>query len=258
MEDGVLYALPASMDNLTAVAASGMRSRLQSLELLANNLANASSRGYKADREIYDLYSSADAEDSNTGDVTQQPWINRAWVDFAQGTVQPTGNPLDVALDGKGFLTVRGPNGNLYTRNGTMRVSPKGQLLGPEDRPVLDTKNQPIQLDTSKPVNIDQTGTITQDGQTVAQLAIMEFAKPAGLVKFGESYFQSPNSANAPVPSTTTEILQGRAEESNAGPAEAAVRLVSVLRQFEMLQKAVTIGADMSKQAIAEIAKVSQ
>jgi flagellar basal body rod protein FlgG len=163
-----------------------------------------------------------------------------------------------VALDGKGFLTVRGPKGNLYTRNGALRVSSKGELLAPEDRPVLDTKNQPIVLDPSKTVNIDQTGTITQDGQSIATLAIVEFPKPAGLVKSGQSYFQSPDTANQPVPSTATGILQGRAEESNAGPGESAVRLVSVLRQFEMLQKAVSIGADMNKEAISEIAKVSQ
>ncbi len=242
--------LPTSMDNLTATAASGMRARMQSLELLSNNLANASSRGYKSDREIYNLYSAADSE-------TQQPWIDRAWTDFGQGTLQATGNPLDVALDGKGFLTMKGPSGNLYTRNGTLKVTAKGQLLGPEDRPVLDTKNQPIQLDTSKAINIDSTGNITQDGQTVTKLAIVEFPLPAGLAKFGESYFQSPDRTNIPVPAANTEVLQGRAEESNAGPAEAAVRLVSVLRQFDMLQKAVSIDAEMNKQAIEEIAKVS-
>jgi flagellar basal-body rod protein FlgF len=241
------------------MAASGMRSRLQSMELLANNLANASSRGYKADREVYNLYSSADATDPNTGDVSQQPWINAGWVDFTQGTLQPTGNPLDVALAGKGFLAARGPNGILYTRNGTLRITPQGELVGPEDRAILDTKDQPVKLDPSKAINIDSTGAILQDGQPVAQLAIMEFPKPAGLVKFGESYFDSPDkTTNAPVISTSTEILQGRAEESNSGPAEAAVRLVSVLRQFEMLQKAVSIGSDMNKQAIAEIAKVAQ
>lgn len=235
-----------------------MRSRLQALELLANNLANASSRGYKSDRELYGVYSSADAEDPTTGGVTQQPWINRTWVDFGQGALQPTGNPLDIALDGKGFLTIKGPNGNLYTRNGTLKVSSKGELLGPEDRPVLGTNNQPIRLNTSRPVEIDSSGTITQDGQTVAKFAIMEFPKPMGLVKFGESYFESPDPANVPVSADNTRVLQGRAEESNAGPAEAAVRLVSVLRQFEMLQKAVTLAGDMDKHAIAEVAKVSQ
>ncbi|MEP7354922.1 MAG: flagellar hook basal-body protein [Acidobacteriota bacterium] len=245
------------MDNLTAVAASGLRSRMQSLELLANNMANSSSRGYKADREINTLYSAADATNPALSSGQQQSWIHQSWTDFSQGTLEPTGNTLDLALSGPGFLTVRGPSGNLYTRNGSLHVSITGDLLGPEDRAILDNKSKPVRIDPSQPFDISTSGDVTQGGTTVAKLAVVEFSKPETLVKAGQSYFQSTGAANAPVPSTKTEIRQGQIESSNTGPSEAAVRLVSVLRQFEMLQKAMTVGAEMNRHAMEEVAKVN-
>jgi flagellar basal-body rod protein FlgF len=245
------------MDALSAIAASGMRARMEELDILANNLANTSSGGYKADGEMYSLYSSADASGADEGAPETLPWIKSTWVDFSQGTTLPTGNPFDIALVGKGFLAVRGSSGNLYTRNGNLRVTSKGDLVAAEDRAVLDVKGNPVKIDPSRPYQIDSTGTLTQDGNTVAQLSVVEFSNPAGLVKAGQSYFQTAGAGMVAVPAIATEVHQGQLEESNAGPAEGAVRLVSVMRQFEMLQKAITLGAEMDKQAISEVAKVN-
>ncbi len=242
------------MDNLTALAASGMRSRMQALDILANNMANSSSRGYKADKEVSDLYSGKTG--SRPTGRSEEPWIKRTWVDLTQGTLEATGNPQDIGLSGKGFLSVRGPAGTLYTRNGSLRVSTKGELLAAEDRSLLDNQSKPIKIDPSKPFEIDRTGAIKQDGATVAQLGIVEFPNAAALVKSGQSYFQS-GPGNAPKPSSDTEVYQGKVEASNAGPAESAVRLVSVMRQFEMLQKAISLGAEMNRNAIDAVAKVN-
>jgi flagellar basal-body rod protein FlgF len=136
------------MDNLTAVAASGMRSRMQALDLLANNMANASSKGYKADREVYSMFSSPAGSGPSLND---QPWINRAYTDFSQGTLVRSGDPMDVALVGTGFLSVRGSAGPMYTRNGSLHVSPQGDLLAAENRPVLDDKGKPVKVDPALP-----------------------------------------------------------------------------------------------------------
>jgi flagellar basal-body rod protein FlgF len=244
------------MDTLSAVAASGMRARMEELDNLANNLANTSSRGFKADREMYSLYASGDASGSEGMSAHTLPWVKSTFVDFTQGTVTPTGSPTDIALVGKGFLAVRGASGTLYTRNGSLKVTSKGDLVAADDRAVLDTNGKPVKLDPARPYVIDSTGTLTQDGNQVAQLSVVEFSNPNGLVKAGQSYFQSV-SGNVAKPAVATEVHQGQVEESNAGPAEGAVRLVNVMRQFEMLQKAVTLGAEMDKQAISEVAKVN-
>src|ERR1043166_3009241 len=112
------------MDPFTAIAASGLRSRLESLDLLANNIANASTGGYKADREFYSLYASNEAADSDS--VSTMPVIESQWTDHSQGELRQTGNVLDVALAGKGFLEVIGPSGPLYTRNGNLRLDANG------------------------------------------------------------------------------------------------------------------------------------
>src|SRR5688572_31326616 len=106
------------MDPLTSAAASGMRARLESLDMLANNLANASSAGYKLDREFYSLYAAAEAQADNGSDTQVLPLIDRPWTDFSQGVLQPTAKPLDIALQGKGFFVVSGTSGPLYTRAG--------------------------------------------------------------------------------------------------------------------------------------------
>src|SRR5262245_13560834 len=144
------------MDKLTAIAASGIRARVQALDLLANNLANASSRGFKADREVYQLYSSREAGAHLTRH--QEPWISRPWTDFSQGTLQPTSNPSDLALSGPGFFSVEGPKSTLYTRDGGFHLSPKGELLAAEDFPVLDSAGAPIKLDPAVAFQINEQG----------------------------------------------------------------------------------------------------
>src|SRR5690348_16225903 len=111
------------MDPLSAIAASGLRARMESLDLLADNVANAATGGYKADREFYTLYTAPEAEDSNT-----MPLIEKPWIDLSQGLVHETGNPLDLALSGKGFFAVDGPSGPLYTRNGSFQLAADGRL----------------------------------------------------------------------------------------------------------------------------------
>jgi flagellar basal body rod protein FlgG len=108
------------MDQLTATAASGMRSRIESLDLLANNISNASTSGYKSDREFYGLYASAESETQST-----LPNIERNWIDYSQGMVKDTGNSLDVALSGRGFLTADSPTGPLYTRTAPHLPQPR-------------------------------------------------------------------------------------------------------------------------------------
>lgn len=243
------------MDKLTAIAASGMRTRMQALDMLANNMANASSRGFKADKEVYQLYASRDSRSQVSR--AQEPWITKSWTDFTQGVLQPTGNPLDLALSGPGFLSVKGPKGTLYTRDGGFHLSPKGELLAAEEFPVLDTKDQPVKIDPALPFEINENGQVRQNGAQVAQLAIVEFPAVSELTKFGKSYFQGSSGAGTPKAAADTVVRQGQAESSNSGSAENAVRLVAVIRQFEMLQKAITVGAEMGRRGVEDVARVN-
>jgi flagellar basal-body rod protein FlgF len=242
----------SAMDALTIAAASGLRARMESLDMLANNLANADTSGYKTDREFYNLYTSADAETAE-GSPATLPVIEKPWTDFSQGLLRPTGSPLDLALSGKGFFAVDGPSGSLYTRNGNFRVSPAGRLVTAEGYPVRAVGGAKLQVQPALAVEVSPDGTVNQGGQSLGQIEIADFSDPGSMTKQGASYFRS---AIALQPAAGVEVSQGKLESSNVGPAESAVRLVSVMRQFEMLQKAVTLGGQMNQSAV-EIARVA-
>ncbi|MDR3700074.1 MAG: flagellar basal-body rod protein FlgF [Candidatus Sulfopaludibacter sp.] len=245
------------MDPLTATAASGMRARMESLDLLANNVANASTGGYKADREFYSLYASPDAVDpEGLNDTATMPVIERPWTDHSQGILQTTGNPLDLALSGKGFFAVQGPTGPLYTRNGSFHLTADGKVATSEGYAVSGSGGTPLTLSSARPIEISGDGTVRQDGMVIGQLQVVDFAATSGLSKQGGNYFRVSDPNARPAPAAGTGVEQGKLEASNSGSAESAVRLVSIMRQFEMLQKAATLGADMSKQAIEQVAHV--
>ncbi len=249
------------MDPLTISAASGMRARMESLDMLANNLANAATAGYKTDREFYSLYmapealQAAEAGDSPT--PSSLPVIERQWTDFAQGNLTPTGNLLDVALGGKGFFAVDGPGGTLYTRNGSFRLSPSGQLTTADGFAVRGVDGKPIQTQGTGPLEIAKDGSIRQDGVPIGQLAVLDFDRSAGLEKAGRNYFRPADPQAKPAAPAEVDIQQGKLEASNVTTPETSVRLVSLLRQFEMLQKAVMLGADMNRRAVEEVARVN-
>jgi len=242
------------MDPMSAIAASGLRSRMDSLDLLANNMANASTGGYKADREFYSLYTAPEAQDD--GSTTTMPVVQQHWTDMSQGPITNTGNTLDVALNGKGFFSVAGPNGTLYTRNGGFQLSANGQLVTSDGYPVRSAAGTPLTAQSGLPIDISRDGTVVQAGQPIGQLDIADFTGTPGLTKQGGNYFRVADPSIKPSAPAGTTVEQGKLEASNTGTAESSVRLVSIMRQFEMLQKAVMVGNDMSKQAIEQVAKV--
>ncbi len=221
---------------------------MESLDMLANNIANSGTVGFKTDKEFYSLYEQ------------ELPVIQKQWTDFSQGVLTPTGSALDLALSGQGFFALNSPRGTIYTRGGQFQVSKSNQLQTAEGYTLRDTMNNglPITVDPTQSIEIAKDGTVQQNGQTVGQIEIGGVENPAqALAKMGGTYFIGSSQSFTPTPEPDTEVHQGALEQSNVPVADSAVRLVSIMRQFEMLQKAMTVGADMDKQAVQEVAKVS-
>lgn len=238
------------MDPMAIAAASGLRSRMESLDLLANNIANAETGGYKTDREFYSLYTSADADST---DASQLPVIEKNYTDFSQGNLNATSNPLDFAIQGSGFFALASPGGTSYTRNGVFRLSPTGTIENGDGYNVVDAAGQPIRVNPSLPITVAQDGSVVQSGQVLGQMAVVDFAQ-GDLVKKGRTMFRPSNAKVKPIP-TTAQIQQGKTEGSNVASSESTVRLVNVMRQFEMLQKAANIAGEMDRKSISEVAK---
>lgn len=227
---------------------------MESLDLLANNLANTETGGYKTDREFYNLYTAPEAN-SEGQDPATMPVIEKNWTDFSQGVLRSTSNPMDFALQGKGFFAVTTPTGTAYTRNGSFQISANGTLVSPEGYAVQDAAGKPIQINPSLPFEVASDGTISQSSQPVGKFSTVNF-NAGDLVKQGSTLFRTTD-PNINPQASTAEVHQGKLENSNVSSSDSAVRLVSVMRQFEMLQKAVNIGTEMNRKAIEEVAKVS-
>jgi flagellar basal-body rod protein FlgF len=241
------------MDPVAVAAASGLHSRMEALDMLSNNLANSTTSGFKLDREFYSLFQT-EAGQGLQGSTL--PVIQKQWTDFQQGLLQPTGNSLDLALSGKGFFAANGPSGTLYTRNGSFKLSPAGVLTTIDGYPVRAAGGSTIQTQGEAPLDISQDGTVSQAGQVLGQIELDNFADPNVLTKMGNSYFKLSNPKIQPTAATDVTVEQGKIEASNVVAAESSVRLVDLMRQYEMLQKAVTMSANMNKKATDEVARV--
>jgi flagellar basal-body rod protein FlgF len=243
------------MDQISVLAAGGMRARMDSLDLLANNIANSSTSGYKGDREFYTVFTSEAANEDPTNMPAALPMIQRQWTDFSQGLLEPTNNPMDLGLSGKGFFVVQGPSGPLYTRNGNFQLSTTGAVVTQDGYPLLQQGGLPFETNPAQPIDISLDGTVRQNGQAIGQLQLVDFNDTSVLAKQGNNYFRN-GSAQPPVDATAVQVYQGKVEAANVVAAQGAVRLVNVTRQFEMMQKAIAVSNDMGREAIEEVAKV--
>ncbi len=249
------------MDPLTTAAAAGMRAKLEALDLLANNLANTSTPGFKADREAYSIYLGADSREAAESGFGMAPGvvpeIDAHRTDFRQGALSPTGSTQDIALSGDGFFLVDGPNGPLLTRGGSFRISSDGKLTTPEGYEFATVEPRRIRADAAKSVAVDTDGTVRQDGVALGRLKLVSSDLKSQPAKREGVYFSLDRSQAGALAESRAEVKQGMSEGSNFSAPEAAVRLVSVLRQFESLQKAMQMSSEMGRKAVEEVARVN-
>ena len=242
------------MNSALLTAAAGMRARMETLDVIGNNIANAGANGFKADQEFYRLF---DAARSRAGQGAtgrpEMPFIEASRTDFRQGPLQSTGAPLDVALSGPGFLVVQTPQGELYTRNGSLHLDSQGMLRTSDGLPVLAFNRQPIVLPREGELEISQNGVIEVGGIEVGRLLVEEFASPHVLKKVGHTLYSRPAGVE-PRPAASTTVQQGSLESANVNVPESAVRLIAASRHFDLLRRTATlVGDEMEGQAVQRL-----
>ncbi len=231
-----------------------MKAQIETLEVLGNNIANASTTGYKRDNEFHRLFLTAQAQTGfEPGELPWMPFVEGSRIDYEQGPLTTTEAPLDLALSGPGFFQVEGPSGRLYTRNGSLTRSPEGRLQTPDGFPVLDAQEQPINIPPDGEVSIAADGVVSVNGLNITQIGVVEFAGRPPLMKVGSNYFQAREGAD-PQPAVATSVQQGKLEASNVEAPLSAVRLIMATRNFEMLRQAASlIGQEMNARGIEEL-----
>jgi flagellar basal-body rod protein FlgF len=232
------------MDSGFYSAYAGLAARMDALDVVANNLANISTTGFKSQHEFYRSFS-AWLQPSLTTPinqaVNQYGILGGASLDLSPSTLAPTGNPTDVALQGSGFFTIQTKNGLRYTRAGnfslnTQRqlVTAQGDLVMGEQGPIL----RPIQLPSGQ-LSVSPDGTVSVDGTLVGKLKITEFAPNTPLTMEGNSYFVAP--PNSDKRAMDPQVRQGSLETSNSDPVRGTIELIEVERTAGLMEKALSI-----------------
>jgi len=232
------------------VALSGMRTRLDALDRVSSDIANASTAGYKLERAglVQSDRPSFGAELQSAIDVVG----GEVRVDFRAGGIAPTGRDLDVAIDGAGFFEVDTSAGARYTRNGRFVRRPDGVLATAEGDAVQGDSG-PITIGRGL-TQIDSDGTVRQNGAAVGKLKVVEFNPNAPIVK--ESAFRFRNDGpDGPQPATESSVKSGALEQSNVSVVERVTELTNVTRNFETLQRAVSVLSEMDTRAISEFSR---
>lgn len=243
------------MDSGFYAACTGLVARFKALDSAAHNLANAGTTAFKGQQVGFQTLL------AQSGNSDLSP-VNRALndygvagtptLDMGQGEIQATGNQFDVALEGPGYLAVQTKTGTAYTRNGHMELSSAGQLVTTDGSPLLGDQG-PITVPPGE-VSISPTGVISVKDAIVGTLKVVEFGPKDNIQETAPGVFLS---SGNPVEATATKVRQGALEAANVSPVEAAVGLIVVQREAEMLQRALSMfHGELNRVATTDLAKV--
>jgi flagellar basal-body rod protein FlgF len=253
------------MQNALLVGLSRQMSLSHELDVIANNIANIDTTGFKADNAAFTEFLMPGARDEDFA-VSKDRRISfvedrATWIDFSAGTMQRTGNPLDVAIDGKGFFVVQTPRGQRYTRNGAFTINTAGQLVTMTGDQVVGV-NGPITFQaTDHDVIISPTGIVSaRDGVGAqstqrGQLQLVNFAQLQQLQKDGASTFAAPNGVNPAPASPNTRVVQGSIEKSNVQPIVAMARMIEITRSYSDIANILQQQGDLRRNSLQQLSQ---
>jgi flagellar basal-body rod protein FlgF len=245
------------MDSGFYAATTGLVARFQALDTAAANLANASTPGFRAEREFFrSVLLGPDALDSELGEtVNNYGLLGGDQLSLAQGALEQTGNPLDLAIEGQGFFEILTANGPRFTRDGGFHRARSGQLVTEAGEPVLSAAGQPIPLPPGE-VTVGGDGTISVAGGTVAAVGVFTFAPGTQLTPEGANRYSAPKDVK-PLAAADASVHQGALESANEDIVQGSLDLVMMQRQAEMMQRALTIfHTEFNKFATEDLPKV--
>ena len=246
------------MINGIYVAAGGMTPRIVQIDNVANNLANASTHGFKKSgvflRQLIDAQNSLDrAMGIEPTQVSED-----VRVDYSQGTFDNTNNAFDIALNGSGFLQVRDSAGDVYySRDGRFHLDQNGFLVNSSGMFLLDNLNNPI-IFLGEEMAIIENGDVFVDGVNTTKIGLAEFDRndyPA-LQNIGKGLFLKPAAVNEIPSNPDTQVMQGYLEDSNVNQITAMVDMIEVFRAFELGQKSIQIQDQTLQRVVTEVGMV--
>ncbi|MBL6991158.1 MAG: flagellar hook-basal body protein [Bacteriovoracaceae bacterium] len=265
------------------VPLSGAIAQQRNVETLANNVANANTPGFKKDKMVFKEYLTALEKGVHDVDLPRGEWkpedfyrshgaedsfvkIDGSYTIHEQGQLIPTGNPLDLAVNGVGFFEILSPGGARYSRKGLFAVSNDGTLVTASGYPVLskidwtqanpdvDGVNRKIKVPEGV-VNVNRQGEVRVNDRLIASLSVVEFGDIHALKKEGNSLFINPDLDNIKKDLPESTVHQGFIEESNVNAVAEMSSLIKAHRHFESVQRVLKMYDNIAGKAVNEIAK---
>ncbi len=237
-------------------ALSGNLAAMKRMDMISNNLANVNTPGFKKDKMSFEgMLSSITDPPAVPQGMTADPILQKenVYIDYSSGTVNQSGNPFDLAIDGDGFFVVNTPEGPAYTRQGNFRLSADGTLITVDGLPVQGQGGD-IRLSGSV-IEIDARGVITADGAEAGSISMVNFPKPYELTKIGRSLFVPSNPATVTQPADGL-LRQGYLEGSNVETITEMVQMIETSRYFDACQRAIRSVDDMTGKAANELGRM--
>jgi flagellar basal-body rod protein FlgF len=252
------------MENALLIGLSRQTTLERQLEVIANNIANVNTTGFKADRSLFEEYLNSGAhEDNFIGFDRRISYVQDrgTYRDVSQGALQQTSNPLDVALDGDGFFAVQTAGGERYTRDGNFQLDNQGQLVTANGDLVLGNAGPIVLQPTDHDINISPDGTITvlegvaRTDAIRGKLRIVNFADPQTLLKQGNNLYAA-GAAASPQADLKSTVKQGYVEKSNVNAVAEMSRMIEVSRAYAQIANILQQQSDLHKTAINQLADV--
>lgn len=246
------------MQNAPLISLSRQIALQRQLDVVANNLANINTAGFRAERILFTQYLMPAASGDHMPKGSQSISYAQDWgtiQDVRPGAFQQSGNPLDVALDGPGFLTIQTPAGPRYTRNGTLHIDAQGTLVTSNGYPVL-SQSGPVTFQPSETdITFGKDGSISSSAGTKGLLQVTEFPDVQRLTRQGETMFADP--ANTGIPATQTAVRQGMIEKSNVSGVTEMSNMIRVNRAYQLMSQILQRQDELKQSAIRDLGTLS-
>lgn len=242
------------MDNTTFVALSRQMTLRRELDIVANNIANADTAGFKVESLMSAAEQRRPAKDVGIDHPVRFTLDTGVARDFGQGALKQTGNPFDVGVEGDGFLSVTTEVGTRYTRDGRLGMDATGRLVTKAGDPVLDDGGAEITLRPGGGAPfIAANGAVSQGDAVVGKIAVVRFDNLSALSKEGDGRYAA--DGVEPVPAPDVQLKQGMVESSNAQPVLEVVKLIELSRAYERMTKMVDQSQDLSRRAVERLGR---
>ncbi len=244
------------MDNTLYVGLSRQMTLRRELDIIANNIANADTTGFKVESLMVGEAPQAPAQTFGAPKPVKFVLDRGVARDFGQGSLHRTEGALDVAIEGPGFFKISTPEGERYTRDGHFRMDELGRVTTQDGKAVLDEGGGEITIDPEKgAVMIGRDGTVSQGTERVGKIGAVTFDSLSVLEKTGDNLYKN-TSNSQPAPASASLIRQGMLESSNVNSIAQITRMLEVTRAYESMAKMMDNAADLSRRSIERMGRV--